>query len=194
MTAAAAPPAGGAAPAREPALTVTVYGDPAAQGSKAYKGHRTSRVTGRQVAVLAEQSKMVKPWRALVTAAAVRAIAGTRAAARADAAPGSGSPPAAPLAGPLAVAVVFTMPRPGRIPGDRLGWPAVRPDGDKLLRAVFDGLTDARAWGDDGQVVQWSGIKVYPGLHPLALPVPGAHIRIWQVAATPATHTPGGEQ
>jgi Holliday junction resolvase RusA-like endonuclease len=151
-----------------PILTITVFGEPAAQGSKAYKGHRVSRKTGKRVAILVEQSKRVKPWRELVTAAATEAATAVH---------------GLPLRGPLFFDATFTMRRPQRIPADRLGWPSVKPDGDKLLRAVFDGLTDARIWADDGQVVDYAARKVYPGLHPSALDRPGAYIRIWEVTS-----------
>jgi Holliday junction resolvase len=39
-------------------------------------------------------------------------------------------------------------------------WPMVRPDGDKLVRAVWDALTGV-VFCDDQQVVSWSGGKFY---------------------------------
>lgn len=40
--------------------------------------------------------------------------------------------------------------------------PTVRPDTDKLCRALLDGIGDAgNAWGDDSQVVTLRGHKVY---------------------------------
>lgn len=45
--------------------------------------------------------------------------------------------------------------------GRRLTQPSVRPDLDKLCRAVLDALTDAGIWHDDSQVCSLSAIKVY---------------------------------
>lgn len=148
-----------------PSLTVTAYGLPAAQGSKAYKGHRTSKTTGRKVAVLVEQSKRVKPWRAVVTAAAKKAIA------------------VGPLAGPIRVDVIFTMKKPGNAPKRTRTYPAVSPDQDKVLRSTFDALTEARAWEDDGRVIEIHAVQCYPGEHPDALDQPGAIIRLYTLGA-----------
>lgn len=62
--------------------------------------------------------------------------------------------------GPVFAALTFTMTRPtslrGRELAERIGaagtiWPCVRPDIDKLARAVLDALTGV-LWTDDGQV------------------------------------------
>lgn len=129
-------------------------GLPAPQGSKAAKG-RTS--TGR--IILAEASKRVAPWRATVTAAAV------------------GAGPC--LDGPLAVAMVLTVPRPRSArKADRI--PPRTPDLSKLARAVEDAVTDAGLWVDDARVAMYQPLaKVYVGCpYPgvpaeLVLPVPG---------------------
>lgn len=160
---------------KEPALTITAYGIPAAQGSKAYKGHRTNRTTGRRVAVLVEQSKRVTPWRNRVTKAATEAII-------ADYTERYGERPVvrpAPLAGPIRVDITFTMPKPVNAPKRRRTYPAVSPDLDKILRSTFDALTDAKAWEDDGRVIQISTVQCYPGEHPGALDKPGAVIRLY---------------
>jgi crossover junction endodeoxyribonuclease RusA len=62
-----------------------------------------------------------------------------------------------PLAGPVEVSVLFYMPRPK---GTRRTSPYVRPDIDKLARAVLDGLTGA-AFEDDGQVTRLHLQKEY---------------------------------
>ncbi len=140
-----------------PSVTVFVSGFPAAQGSKRHVGN------GR----LIEQSKAVKPWRKNVRAAAEEAVA---LALRGQ-----------PLAGPLEVDITFTVRKPTSAPKRRRTWPAVRPDLDKMLRSTFDALTEARIWGDDGQVIEVSGRKVYPNEHDRALSAPGAVIRVWQI-------------
>ena len=52
----------------------------------------------------------------------------------------------------------------------------MRPDIDKLARAILDALTDARVWPDDGQVVTMHVEKRYgePGveIEAISLEVP----------------------
>jgi crossover junction endodeoxyribonuclease RusA len=62
------------------------------------------------------------------------------------------------IAAPLHVTVGFCFPRPKK-PKHPM-WVAVKPDVDKLLRALFDGLTSA-AWVDDNQVVSVKASKTY---------------------------------
>lgn len=69
------------------------------------------------------------------------------------------------LAGPLCLDVVFHLPRPKR---PEFELPAVKPDGDKLLRAVADALTGI-TYTDDAQVVSWRGVKVYADRQPGAV-------------------------
>ena len=71
-----------------------------------------------------------------------------------------------PLEGPVKVSIVFRMPEPKQ---NRRRLPHVRPDVDKLARAVLDGLTGA-AFADDCQVVDLRARKVYGA--------PGADITI----------------
>lgn len=69
-----------------------------------------------------------------------------------------GDPPAYPRDVPLAVDIVFHLPRPRhtRYPVAPLG----KPDVDKLIRGVLDALTGA-AWQDDAQVVNVNADKVW---------------------------------
>jgi crossover junction endodeoxyribonuclease RusA len=74
-----------------------------------------------------------------------------------------------PLAGPVALLAVFSLPRPkghyrtGRnahlLKESAPNFPAGRPDLDKLLRALLDGLTAGGAWLDDSQVAQLAATK-----------------------------------
>lgn len=157
---------------RELRLTIVVYGRPAPQGSKRYAGHRLNAKSGRISAVLVEQSKRVKPWRALVTTAvrqAMRTADGTF-----------------PLDGPLAAEIVFTARKPASAPKRRQTWPNTRDSGDldKLLRSTFDGIADAEAVVDDSRIIQVTATKAFPGEHPEALPEPGAIIRLYTLAGT----------
>jgi Holliday junction resolvase RusA-like endonuclease len=161
----------------EPALTITVHGLPAAQGSKAYKGHRTSRKTGRRVAVLVEQSKAVKPWREKVTTAAAQAMILDHLGLQPIYQP--------VVTGAIRVDITFTMPKPTSAPKRRRTYPKTRPDIDKLQRAAFDGISDAGVWEDDGRVIEVTARKVYPAEHPAALDKPGAVIRLYTLTGAP---------
>lgn len=128
-------------------LSFTVIGRPAPGGSKRAfvdkAGH--ARVT--------EDAKRNKPWRALIAAAAVEAMADRDL-----------------FAGPLALDVRFYVARPvGHFGSGRNrevvrpaapAFPAVRPDVTKLLRALEDALTGL-VWRDDAQVVMQTAAKRY---------------------------------
>lgn len=136
-------------------LDVFVPGTPAAQGSKRHVGG------GRMV----ESSKALGPWRSTVTLAVHQACPG----------------PA--LTGAVAVSVEFVLPRPKSTP-KRSTPPHIRkPDVDKLIRAVFDAVTDAGVvWGDDSQVdvVQASKRTAEVG------ETPGVRIVAWPHLSTAA--------
>lgn len=129
-----------------------VPGIPQPGGSK-----RGFVVNGR--AVITEDAKKSKPWRAVVALAARDAMAG-----------------APPMDAPLRLVVVFVLPRPkghfgrrGLLPSAR-PWPSTKPDTTKLLRALEDACTGI-VWRDDTQVVQQLAWKVYG-------PIPGAAVSI----------------
>ena len=153
---------------RELRLTIVVHGRPAPQGSKKYAGHRRNSASGRISAVLVEQSKRVKPWRALVTAATREAIA-------------TGGANYQPLDGPLEAEVVFTVRKPASAPKRRRTWPTTRDSGDldKLLRSTFDGIADGQAVVDDARIIRVTATKTFPLEHPEALSEPGAIIRLY---------------
>jgi len=139
---------------RFPAWGFAALGIPAPQGSKRVFG----RPGGRPV--LVEASPRVAAWRDAVTSAALGA--GPR------------------LTGPVAAAVVFSVPRPrGARRADTV--PSRRPDLDKLTRALLDAITGANLWADDAQVASLALTKAYAGWSPPAgldppeavLPVPG---------------------
>jgi crossover junction endodeoxyribonuclease RusA len=132
-------------------IEITVYGQPAAQGSKRHVGH----------GVMVEMSKKVAPWRQDVKAAAEKEMTGRPA-----------------LAGPLHLSVCFTLPKPKSAP-KRRQWPATRPDLDKLVRSTLDGLTGP-LFADDALVVRLDAMKVYLG-HDDALQWPGAQIWAWEL-------------
>ncbi|MEU3261014.1 RusA family crossover junction endodeoxyribonuclease [Streptomyces albidoflavus] len=151
----------------QPRLTITVHGRPAPQGSKRYAGHRRNAASGRVSAVLVEQSKRVKPWRALVTSATQHAMRDAH--------------QAVPLDGPLGADITFTVLKPTSAPKRRRTWPTTRHSGDldKLLRSTFDGIADAGAVVDDARIIRVTATKTFPGEHPDALDQPGALIRLY---------------
>lgn len=152
---------------RELRLTIVVHGRPAPQGSKKYAGHRRNSASGRISAVLVEQSKRVKPWRALVTAAAHQAL--------------KNASIVFPLDGPLEAEIIFTVRKPASAPKRRRTWPVTRDSGDidKLLRSTFDGIADAQAVVDDARIIRVTATKTFPLEHPEALAEPGAIIRLY---------------
>ncbi|MFJ7990279.1 RusA family crossover junction endodeoxyribonuclease [Streptomyces sp. NPDC096351] len=160
---------------RQLRLVITVHGRPAPQGSKRYAGHRRNAASGRISAVLVEQSKRVKPWRALVTAATEQALrAGYIGELSVHTRPLA-------LAGPIAAEIVFTVLKPASAPKRKRTWPTTRHSGDidKLQRSTFDGIADAHAIVDDSRIIHVTAIKTFPGEHPEALDEPGAVIRLY---------------
>lgn len=152
-----------------------VLGALATQGSKngfaIYRGSEakgTREFTGKIAMV--ETDLKLPAWRQLVKDAA-RASVGTYA----DAAE-------FPLRGPVRVCVTFSVPVPKRVPPERLGWPMVKPDVDKYVRAILDAITLAgNVWPDDGAAVEVRAAKVY-GL----LPAPGVIVELYAVDAVEA--------
>ena len=144
-------------------IRIVVYGLPAPQGSKRYVG--TSKA-GR--GILVESSKAVKPWREAVKSAALEQVAGQ-----------------SPLDGPLAVRMVFTLPKPASAPKKRRTWPCRKPDASKLARSTEDAMTDAGVWIDDARIVRLEAIKAYPLEAGGSLDRPGAVITIAQVVERP---------
>lgn len=108
-------------------------GIPAPQGSKRHVGG------GRMV----EVSRAVGPWREAVRAETQRVVMA-----------GQGGP----WPCPVQVRIAFRLPRPKSAPAS-VRWPAKRPDLDKLVRAVLDGITEGGALFDDSQVVMLGASK-----------------------------------
>lgn len=133
---------------------IVVTGTPAPQGSKSFMGvSKNGRPRFR------ESSKQVLPWRQAV---ALAALDSTR----------------EPLDCPIRVDILFRLAPPASASKKKIKLgPMRKPDLDKLQRATFDALSDARVWVDDSRIVQVFACKrfVQPGE---AL---GAHIDIYRV-------------
>jgi Holliday junction resolvase RusA-like endonuclease len=142
-------------------VRIVVYGSPAPQGSKSFKGTFVGK-DGRTHGIMAESSKKVRPWRSDVKDAALLVRNG-----------------APPLDGPLAVRMIFTVPKPASSPKRRRVFPMRKPDVSKLARSTEDALTDAGIWTDDARVVEYERLaKVFPGEDREALESCGVVIEI----------------
>lgn len=104
-------------------------------GRPAPQGSKRHIGNGRMI----EMSKAVGPWREAVRGEAQRLGEET-------------------ILGPVGLKVTFVLDRPKT---SRRDHPCVRPDLDKLLRAVLDGLTMSGIIGDDGQVCEVAARKIY---------------------------------
>lgn len=114
-------------------ITLWIPGVPVPQGSK------TVAQGGGKAWLRDSNGSRLRPWRAVV--AAYADIGYT-------------------FDGPVFIAATFFMPRPQR---PRFLHPAVKPDLDKLMRAIGDGLTDGGLLHDDARVTRWDARKRYPG-------------------------------
>jgi Holliday junction resolvase RusA-like endonuclease len=139
-------------------LTFFVPGQPVPQGSKSAF---VSKKTGKPVVV--DKDVRLPQWRMKITAYALDAIANSPAKAGYF-----------PIEDPIGAQITFFMPRPAshylpvnskrsrpELKSNAPDWVAQMPDIDKLLRAVFDALTDGQVWRDDGQVVFTTMTKRY---------------------------------
>ena len=149
-----------------PRIVFHVPGRPVPQGSKTAFVNKS---TGKPVVV--DKDVRLPRWRMTVTAHAMAAVT---------------EPQAFPRGTAVGIKVDFVFARPsyhygtgrniGRLKPNAPTYVASMPDLDKLLRAIFDGITDAQVWADDGQVVWCQTTKVWamPGQSEGALITIGA--------------------
>lgn len=150
-------------------LVFATRGTPVAQGSKnAFKHKHTDKIVMVETA-----HERLQVWRMQIYAAARKAALKAHwqqpEAARVD--------------------ITFYLPRPkshlgtgrntGKLRPSAPRFPNVKPDGDKLTRAVYDALTQARVLKDDANVVDGEFQKRYADLDH-----PGAKITITKVDQT----------
>jgi len=112
----------------------TVRGRPISKGSMRSFAHKT---TGKVVTI--HDNKRSRQWQ--------KQIAQVAAFHSAE-----------PWEGPVELHLIFSFKRPKSAPGRE--YPTVRPDLDKLARAVLDALTGV-IYKDDSQVVGISAQKIY---------------------------------
>lgn len=131
-------------------IRFTVPGIPATQGSK----------RPLKNGIMIEANKRLPAWRTAVTDRAFAARYGKPT-----------------MTGAIALGVTFIFPRPkshyrsnGQLKDNAPYWVSSigRNDLDKLLRAICDGITDAKVWRDDGQVAHLSEINKIYGEFPCA--------------------------
>lgn len=122
-------------------LQFTVRGLPVAQGTA------RAFVAGGRARIATDANRLNSPlgaWRAAIRSEAQRAMEVT----------------AEPtITAPVSVIAWFTLPRPVSLP-KRVTEPDAKPDIDKLLRALLDGLTGV-VIADDAQVISVCGVKQY---------------------------------
>lgn len=135
--------------ATETQLTIRVFGRPAKQGSKDFKGMRGGHP------ILVEADTKLPAWRKAVIAAARNAMTATRWAT---------------LDGPIDIDATVYLPRPASVTR-QLPTSQNDGDGDKYLRACCDALTLARVWVDDSRATDQRIRKRYADHRP-----PGALI------------------
>lgn len=120
---------------------IWIPGTPIPQGSKS--------VT--RTGVMFEANNKLRPWRETMSNA-LTAWTGTWFGAW------------EPYDGPLFVDVTFNMPKPKR---PKYSLPAVKPDADKLCRALGDAMTTSGLINDDARITTWHARKRYsdtPGI------------------------------
>lgn len=163
--------------------SAVVLGQPQEGGNKSaipiYRGSRakgTREFTGRHVVLEGKTPKkriQVRAWRELVSEAVRESPLWKHRG----------------LESPIVAKWYFTMRSPIKIPKERLGFPAVKPDVDKLVRATCDAVTDSGFWNDDGLIVSEIISKAYVGMMHAdgtpALDEPGCVIEIFRIL--PAT-------
>lgn len=136
---------------RRERLLVIVEGRPAPQGSKSYRGNQ--RFT--------EASKYLPAWRKAIVQAIKVEIEESQTISKFDT--------------PVKVNLDFFIERPKN---PKFAYPGTTPDLDKLVRGVFDAVTQSGVWTDDALVVQLQAREVWTGTNTDSYPVSGCRLYI----------------
>ncbi len=131
-------------------MKFTVYGTPRPQGST-----RAFIPKGWNRAVITSDNKKLKPWRQEVTDTLF---------VESGCIPYSGSGNEA-----IVMSLDFFFKRPKSAPKSR-AYPTVKPDVDKLIRAIFDAGTGV-LYGDDAQLVGVTARKHYDAIERVEIEV-----------------------
>ena len=127
-----------------------ISGLPATKGSAQPHGHYNPSTGKLKVWTSNDAGPKAKTWAGAVSWAAQAAMDGR-----------------APFAGAVLVEIRFYLPRPkahyrtnGQVKPNAPARPAKIPDGDKMMRCLWDALTGI-CFVDDGHIVEWPGGKHY---------------------------------
>lgn len=104
------------------------------------QGSKNAYLRGKRC-VLVEANKNLPVWRAFVQDKLEEANAGCE-----------------PMTGPVSLTAIFFMPKPKSV---TRALPSVKPDLDKLIRAIGDSATKAGVIADDSQICEIVAHKVY---------------------------------
>lgn len=120
-----------------------IPGIPASKGSYRPITGR-SRTTGKPVTRLIPMDKKERPWRNHVRDTIL-----------------NHKHPTIPHDSHVTVETTFYLPRPKTIPPRKRKHPTVKPDIDKLQRALYDAITETHIWHDDCQITDVTSQKRY---------------------------------
>lgn len=136
---------------RRERLLVTIEGRPAPQGSKSYRGNQR----------FVEASKYLPAWRKAIVQAIKIEIEESQTLSKFDT--------------PVKVNIDFFIERPKN---PKFAYPGTTPDLDKLVRGVFDAVTQSGVWTDDCLVVQLQARELWTGTSTDSYPVSGCRLYI----------------
>lgn len=145
-----------------------VFGNPASQGSKI---PGMNRKTGKMF-VRDQAGKGLTDWRQDCVRAALTARGCDPDTGEAI----EGTTPIATIRDACSVQIQILMPRPNSVSVKKRPRPSVKPDLDKMIRAILDALKTAGVYSDDGLVVKIWAVKIYAGDTPDQ--APGAVITV----------------
>lgn len=124
-------------------FSLFIPGTPASKGSYRPITGR-SRTTGKPVTRLIPMDKKERPWRDHVRDTIL-----------------SHKHPTIPPNSYIKIETTFYLPRPKTIPPTKRKHPTVKPDIDKLQRALYDAITETQIWHDDSQITDVTSHKRY---------------------------------
>ena len=124
-------------------FSMFIPGIPASKGSYRPITGR-SRTTGKPVTRLIPMDRKERPWRDHVRDTIL-----------------SHKHPTIPPNSYVKIETTFYLPRPKTIPPSKRKHPTVKPDIDKLQRALYDAITETHIWNDDCQITDVISHKRY---------------------------------